>query len=69
MGNLTKSDNELLQEISKKLDKLTGILATQGKDPDTQIIILRDFDWEWDEIGRFVGLKADAVRMRYNRKK
>ena len=46
MGNPTKSDNELLQEISKKLDKLTGILATQGKDPDAQIIILRGFNWE-----------------------
>ncbi|MDH3203648.1 MAG: hypothetical protein OEL81_03085 [Nitrosopumilus sp.] len=69
MGKPSKSDNELLQEISKKLDKLTCILATQGKDLDTQITILQGFDWEWDEIGRFVGMKGDAARMRYNRKK
>jgi len=64
-----KSEKDLLQEISEKLDKITAILATQGKDLDTQIAILYGFDWEWDEIGRIVGMKADAARMRHTRKK
>ena len=69
MGKSIKSDNELLQEINEKLDKLIGIHATQGKDTDTQIAILHGFDWKWDEIGRLVGMKGDAARMRYNKNK
>lgn len=69
MGKPSKSDNELLQEINEKLEKLLGIIATQGKDLDSQIAIFRSIGWEWEEIGRFTGMKADAVRMRYSRKK
>jgi len=64
-----KSEKELLREISEKLDKIIAVLATQGKNTDTQIDILHGFGWEWDEVGTLVGMKGDAVRMRYSRKK
>ena len=64
-----KSDNDLLHEISEKLDKITSMLAIQGKDVDIQIEILHNLGWEWVEIGKYVGMTADATRMRYSRKK
>ena len=63
-----KSTKELLKDIIKKLDKILAVTATQGKDEDEQIKILRSFKWEWDEIGIFVGLTADAARKRHARK-
>lgn len=62
-----KSERELLEEISKKLDMLIGIFAIQGKDTDAQIHILKHRGLDWEEIGSLVGMKPDAVRMRYSR--
>ena len=66
---MTKSEKELLEEISNKLDQIIAVLATQGKNPDTQIDILHGFGWDWDTIGKFVGMKGNAARMRHTRKK
>lgn len=66
---MKKSTEELLDEISKKLDKLMVVTAAQGKNVNIQIKILRSFDWEWDDIGKIVGMTADAARMRHTRKK
>jgi len=63
-----KTAEELLEEISNKIDRLTSIIAIQGKEPDEKIAILRSFNLEWDEIGKYCGLAADAARMRYQRK-
>jgi len=69
MSKKEKSEKELLEEISNKLDQIIAVLATQGKDTDTQIDILHEFDWEWDKIGQFTGMKGNAARMRHMRKK
>jgi hypothetical protein len=66
--NKDKSTNELLEEISKKLDKILAVISTQGKPIDTQIDILHGFGWEWDEVGKFVDLTSEAARKRYSRK-
>lgn len=64
-----QSTNAVLLEISQKLDKVIILLSTQGKTSDIQIRILRDFGLEWDEIGKYTGLKPDAARKRYTRQK
>ncbi|MDE1845060.1 MAG: hypothetical protein KGI10_07010 [Thaumarchaeota archaeon] len=68
MNNKKATPEELLEAISKKLDKILGVLAIQGKDVITQINILHGIGLEWDEIGRYVGLTANAARKRYERK-
>ena len=45
MSKTEKSEKELAEEISEKLDKITAILATQGKNTDTQIEILHGLGW------------------------
>lgn len=60
--NKTRTTEELLEEISKKLDKLTGILAINGKDEDQQIKILTDLDFTSAEVGSLLGLPAGTVR-------
>lgn len=59
-----KTSEELLQEISEKLDKLMRILAIQGKDIDTQIKILKKLGFTSEETGNLVGLTDMAVRKR-----
>lgn len=66
--NNQKSSEDLLLDISKKLDKMLGLLATHGRDVTTQITILHDLDWEWDEIGKYVGMSGNAARKRYERR-
>lgn len=60
MSQKPKSTEELLTEISGKLDQIIAVLATQGRNIDAQIDILQNFGWEWDKIGKFVGMKGDA---------
>lgn len=62
--NDIKSDNELLQEISVKLDQVIAMMAIDGKDQNQQIAILRSFNMDWKTIGLLVGLKPDAARKR-----
>jgi len=59
-----KSEKELLEEISKKLDKILGVIAVQDKnlDVDSKIKILRNNGFDSNEIGPFVGLSGSAVR-------
>lgn len=67
--NKQKLTDDILLEISQKLDKVIILLSSQGKSSDIQIRILRDFGLEWDEIGKYTGLKPDAARKRYTRHK
>ena len=67
MKKLEKSEKELLEEISEKLTRLIAISSIQGKDTNIQIKILHDHEFEWDEIGKLVGLTADAARKRFER--
>ena len=63
MSNV-KSEKELLEEISGKLDKIMGVLAIQGKEEDSQIRILKNQGFNSEEVGKLVGLKETTVRMR-----
>jgi len=66
-----KSERELLEEISKKLDKVVAVLAVQDKNlnVDSKIIILKNAGLESKDIGPFVGLSGSAVRDRKGWKK
>ena len=62
--NKKKTVEELLEEISGKLDKLTGLLVIQGKEENQQIKILTTFGFNSNEIGNLLGLPAGTVRRR-----
>ena len=53
-----KTTEELLEEISKKLDKIISILAIQGKDEDTQIRILKKLGYNSIEIEKLLGISG-----------
>ncbi len=58
----SKTTEELLEEISKKLDKIIGVLAIQGKDNITQVKILKSLNYSSEEIGNLIGSTASNVR-------
>lgn len=62
-GEKPKSETELLQEISHKLDTLIGTLAIQGKEPREQVGILTKLGLTGPEIGTLIGKTANAVRL------
>jgi len=65
-----KSEKELLEEISGKLDKIIGILSIQGiKDTDQKIGILKTLGFSSKVIGPFVDMKGTSVRDRDGWKK
>ena len=57
MSNV-KSEKELLEEISGKLDKIIGVLAIQGKEEDTQIRILKKLGFQPEEVGKLLGING-----------
>lgn len=57
----------LLQEISRKLDRVTAVLAAQNKTTDKQIDILSAAGCDSVFIGTVVGMEPGAVRMRQSR--
>lgn len=61
-----KSEKGLLEEISKKLDKVVAVLSVQNEymDVDSKIVILKNAGLESKDIGPFVGLSGSAVRDR-----
>lgn len=64
MSKSTKSEIELLEEISNKIDRLIGIIAIQGKDEDVQIRILKRLGFTSKETGDLTGLTDATVRKR-----
>ncbi len=65
MKKNNKSQEELLQEINKKLDRLIGILAIQNKENDNEKIkILTTLGFESNEIAKLLGLTPNVVRVR-----
>ena len=58
-----------LDAINAKLDRIIAILATQNREQDDQIRILRTLGQDWEFIGAMTGLEADTARMRFNRAK
>jgi hypothetical protein len=60
---------KLLTEISDKLDRVTAILAAQGKPTDDQIDILSAVGCDSGFIAAVVGMEPGAVRTRRSRKR
>lgn len=63
-----KSERELLEEISMKLDRLTALQTIQGKELDAQIAILTRMGFSSTEIGSIIGRHPDSVRRRRSKK-
>lgn len=64
MPKNAKSSEDLLKEISGKLDKLMGVLAIQGKNQAKQISILKNLGFSSSEIGAIVGINPSTLRKR-----
>lgn len=62
MSKKEKSEKELLEEISAKLDKLIGVLAISGKDPKKQIEILKGLGFSIAETSTITGQTLDVVK-------
>ncbi len=57
----SKTDNELLKEISKKLTELTAIVGLSGRAKDDQIAYLVNFDLTNMDIARLTGFPEGTV--------
>jgi hypothetical protein len=68
-SEMERTERDLLEEISGKLDQLIAVFATQGQTPDEKIRSLRNAGFDWKFIGAATGLKADAARVRSSRSK
>lgn len=64
MSEKKKSVEELLEEISEKLDNLTGLIAIQGKEENLQIKILTSLGFDSKEVGNFLGIPSGTIRRR-----
>ncbi len=66
MSKEEKSEKDLLEEISGKLDKLIAIISVSnlGSDVDAKIKFLKNLGWDSIEIGPFVNLSSSRVRER-----
>lgn len=65
----TRTEMELLAEISGKLDRVVAVLATQGKPRDKQMEILTAAGCESGFIGTLVGMTPSAVRTWQSRRR
>lgn len=65
--DVSKTERELLAEISDKLDKLITAYAMQGRSQDEQIIALKNLGYDWKHIGTAVNLKPNTAQKRYER--
>jgi hypothetical protein len=61
MARKEKTEKDILIEMNKKLDRLIGILATQGKDRDDKIRILVSLGFSNSEISRLIGVPKGTV--------
>ncbi len=60
---------ELLREISQKLDKLIAISAIQGKEEEKQIKILKSLKFTYNEISNLIGIPIGTLKIRDHRKR
>jgi hypothetical protein len=57
----SKTDNELLREISRKLTELTAIIGLSGRSKDDQISYLANFELTNVEISKLTGFPEGTV--------
>jgi len=60
---------DILKNIEEKIDRLTGVMAIQGKEQDIQIKILTGLGYSSTEIAPLVGTTPENVRIRIFRTK
>lgn len=68
----TKTDTELLEEISNKLSELIALFGIAGKERDQQVKFLVDSGFSNSEISRLMGVPKgtiDMIRASFNKKK
>lgn len=58
MSKNPKSSEQLLSEITSKLDQIIAVLAIQGKDEDTQIRLLKKRGFQAIEIEKLLGISG-----------
>jgi hypothetical protein len=58
----------LLKEISKKLDTLIAMTASQGLDVEKKIKILSSLGMSNNEIGKLTGMTGENVRLKLKKK-
>jgi len=57
----TKTANDLLEQISRKLDKLIGVIAIQGKEKNDQIGVLVSLGFTNLEISKITGIPKGTI--------
>ena len=62
-----KSELDLLQEISKKLDVLTTAVACQGKSDEDKTRIFSASKLKHSELSLITGISAEAIQKRIER--
>ncbi|HEY5748603.1 MAG TPA: hypothetical protein VIU12_21180 [Chryseolinea sp.] len=68
----SKSDNELLQEISNKLSELIAISGIANKNKEDQIIYLANQGYSNVDISRLIGIPkgtVDVIRAKSSKNK
>lgn len=55
---------ELLKEISAKLDRLTGVTAIQGKPEEKQAQILKSLGLTYKEMSQVMGVPEGTLKVR-----
>lgn len=71
MAKISKSDTDLLSEISQKLDQLIAVIAIQGKEKNDQIKILASLGLSNSNIANLIGIPkgtVDRIRASLNKK-
>lgn len=69
MSKNERTENQLLEEISGKIDNLIGIIAIQGKSKSEQIKILAALGFTNVEISKLTGIPKGTVDTTRARKK
>ncbi len=64
-----KTERELLEEISQKIDKLIGLVAVHGMADDRKFDVLSDLGHDSDFISKLVGITPGAVRKARSRRR
>jgi len=62
MPKNAKSSEELLEEISMKLDMIIAVLVISGKEPEKQIKILAGLGFSISQTSAITGLTIDVVK-------
>lgn len=63
-GEKEKTEKDLLEEISARLNQLVGLVAVQGKSEDDQIRILTELGFDSTTSGSFLGIPPGTIRRR-----